>query len=124
MCYSNSLWALLLVAAPLTPPLCGGEVSQLPVIMANDNRTPAGNLKDGILYLRLELREARWHAEAADGVYQDVYAFTDPPQSSRPSTAGASGHAHSRPAFITFFLLLQKSTACNPIQVIRARLSR
>ena len=87
MCYSNALWTLLLASALFIPPLCGGKVSQLPVIVANDNRTPAGNLKDGILNLRLELRPARWYAEETDGVYEDVYAFAEkgqPPQSSGP----------------------------------------
>jgi hypothetical protein len=56
MCYSNALWTLLLASALFIPLLCGGKVSQLPVIVANDNRIPAGNLKDGILNLRLDLR--------------------------------------------------------------------
>ena len=87
MCYSNALWTLLLASALFIPPLCGGKVSQLPVIVANDNRIPAGNLKEGILNLRLELRQARWYAEETDGVYEDVYAFAEkgqPPQSSGP----------------------------------------
>ena len=63
------------------------EQSLLPVTAANDNRTPAGNLKDGILNVRLELRQARWYPEAADGVHEDVYAFTEEghqPQSPGP----------------------------------------
>src|SRR5207245_2236789 len=75
MCYGaviRSLLALLLFA-----PLSWAEQTPLPVVVANDNRTPAGNLKDGILNLSLELRQARWYAEAADGVYEDLYAFAE-----------------------------------------------
>jgi len=87
MGYGTAFWTLLLALALFTPPSSAAEQSPLPVIVANDNRTPAGNLKDGILNLRLELRQARWYAEAADGVYEDVYAFAEqghPPQSSGP----------------------------------------
>ncbi len=82
-----AFWILLYVPVLLTPLLSAAEQSPLPVIEANDNRTSAGNLKDSILNLRLELRHARWYAEAADGVYEDIYAFAEegsPPQSSGP----------------------------------------
>jgi FtsP/CotA-like multicopper oxidase with cupredoxin domain len=63
------------------------EAPQLPLVVANENRIPAGDLKNGALNLRLELREARWYAESADGVYKDIYAFGEegrPPLSSGP----------------------------------------
>jgi FtsP/CotA-like multicopper oxidase with cupredoxin domain len=81
------LCTLLLTPLLFTPLLSAAEESQLPLIVANDNSTPAGNLKDGVLNLRLELRQARWYPEAADGVYEDIYAFGEeghPPQSSGP----------------------------------------
>ena len=59
----------------------------LPAVTANDNRTPAGELRNGILSLRLELREGRWYPESNDGPYRDVYAFAEAdhaPQSSGP----------------------------------------
>src|ERR1700720_802937 len=87
MLYGAAFWTLLLPLALLASPSSAAEQSPLPVIVANDNRTPSGNLKDSILNLRLELRQARWYAEAADGVYEDVYAFAEqghPPQSSGP----------------------------------------
>src|SRR5215472_9842329 len=87
MRYDSVFWTLLLVSTLFTPLLSGAEQSPLPVVVANDNRTPAGGLKDGVLHLRLELRQARWYAEGADGVYEDVYAFAEeghPPQSSGP----------------------------------------
>ena len=85
--YSRS--GLLLLAPALLMPVLSsaGQQPPLPVISANDNRTPAGTLRDGILNLRLELRQARWYAEAADGVYKDGYAFAEqghPPQSPGP----------------------------------------
>lgn len=85
--YRATFWTLLLATALFTPPASVSEQSSLPVVVANDNRTPAGNLKDGILNLHLELRGARWFAEAPDGVYEDVYAFAEqghPPQSPGP----------------------------------------
>lgn len=85
--YSRS--GLLLLASALFTPVLSSARQQplIPVISANDNRTPAGNFKDGILNLHLELRQARWYAEAADGVYKDGYAFAEqghPPQSPGP----------------------------------------
>lgn len=59
----------------------------LPVVIANDNRTPAGQLKNGVLELHLELRQGRWYPEDEGGVYRDVYAFAEEghaPQSSGP----------------------------------------
>jgi FtsP/CotA-like multicopper oxidase with cupredoxin domain len=59
----------------------------LPVVTANDNRTPAGALDNGILRLQLEVREGRWYPENDGGPYRDVYAFAEAghtPQSSGP----------------------------------------
>ena len=59
----------------------------LPAVTANDNRTPAGELRNGVLSLRLELREGRWYPENDGGAYRDVYAFAEAghaPQSSGP----------------------------------------
>jgi hypothetical protein len=63
------------------------ENSSLPPVMANDNRTPAGQLKNGALNLQLELRQGRWYPEDEKGQYRDAYAFAEqgqPPQSSGP----------------------------------------
>lgn len=59
----------------------------LPTVAANDNRTPAGVLRDGALNVQLELREGRWYPEKDDGPYRDVYAFAEAkhaPQASGP----------------------------------------
>jgi FtsP/CotA-like multicopper oxidase with cupredoxin domain len=78
---------VFLLAPRLASPFITAEQSSLPVVAANDNRTPAGDLQNGILRLSLELRQARWYAEANDGIGKDVYAFAEPghsPQSSGP----------------------------------------
>ena len=59
----------------------------LPQVVANDNRTAAGQLKDGVLDLRLELRAAVWYPEDESGGHRDVCAFAEEghaPQSSGP----------------------------------------
>ncbi len=63
------------------------SASELPVVMANDNRIAAGQLKDGVLELELDLRQGRWYPEDETGQYRDVYAFAEQrrgPQSSGP----------------------------------------
>lgn len=44
-------------------------------IAANDNRAPAGQLRDSVLTLRLDLRKGVWHPEREDGEAIPVYAF-------------------------------------------------
>ena len=59
----------------------------LPQVVANDNRTPAGQLKNGVLELRLELHAAVWYPEDESGGHRDVYAFAEAghaPQSPGP----------------------------------------
>jgi len=61
--------------------------TSLRVVAANDNRAPAGQLRNRVLNLRLELREGRWYPERDGGCYRDVYAFAEAggaPQSSGP----------------------------------------
>ena len=48
---------------------------RLAPISANDNRTPAGTLHDGVLSLQLEIRKGNWHPEKEDGETISVYAF-------------------------------------------------
>lgn len=63
------------------------ENSSLPTIVANDNRTPDGKLQNGILELRLELREGIWYPEAEGGGHRDGYGFAEEgkaPQSPGP----------------------------------------
>jgi FtsP/CotA-like multicopper oxidase with cupredoxin domain len=44
-------------------------------IVANQNRTPAGKLENGVLNVQLELREGAWRPEADDGPQLFVQAF-------------------------------------------------
>jgi manganese oxidase len=63
------------------------ENSSLPKVAANDNRTPAGQLTNGVLELRLTLNEGRWYPEEETAGHRDVYAFAEEghaPQSSGP----------------------------------------
>ncbi len=44
-------------------------------IEINQNHTPAGVLRDGMLTVRLEIAKGDWHPEADDGIALSVYAF-------------------------------------------------
>jgi FtsP/CotA-like multicopper oxidase with cupredoxin domain len=46
-----------------------------PAIAANDNRSPAGELRDGVLSISLELGEGQWHPESEQGPALTVYAI-------------------------------------------------
>jgi len=49
----------------------------LPTVHPNDNRVPAGRLRDGVLTIRLVVRMARWYPEANDGPWTNVAAFAE-----------------------------------------------
>jgi len=54
-----------------------------PTARANDNRTPAGELKNGVLTLQLEIVPSTWYPEQDGGRSFPVYAFAEkgkPPQ--------------------------------------------
>jgi FtsP/CotA-like multicopper oxidase with cupredoxin domain len=53
------------------------ENPALPLVMANDNRTAAGRLENGVLDLRLELRQGRWYPEDENSDHRDIYAFAE-----------------------------------------------
>src|SRR5690606_28800067 len=46
-------------------------------VAPNDNRTPAGTLRDGVLALRLELREAHWFPDGDDGPGELMQVFAE-----------------------------------------------
>jgi len=48
---------------------------KLSPIAVNDNLTPAGELRGGVLTLQLEMRKGNWHPEAENGETIAVYAF-------------------------------------------------
>jgi hypothetical protein len=61
-------------------------VAQIPAadeIIANQNRTPAGKIENGILTVHLELRKGTWHAEADDGPQLFVEAFGEAGQAAQ-----------------------------------------
>ena len=56
------------VAQSLHPRLLDpGAATDLPRVMANDNRIPAGTLHNGVLELNLEIVWADWRMETEDG---------------------------------------------------------
>ncbi len=60
----------LLVCTSVAFSLIASRVSAdtgLPIVSANDNRLPAGNLESGVLTLHLEIREGIWHPGASSG---------------------------------------------------------
>jgi manganese oxidase len=46
-------------------------------VATNDNRSPAGDLRDGLLTVRLEAREADWHPDGDDAPGVVVHAFAE-----------------------------------------------
>ncbi len=46
-------------------------------VVANDNRTPAGTLRNGVLTIELSVVMARWYPEAADGPFVDLPVFAE-----------------------------------------------
>jgi len=66
-----------LVAAVPNPPANRLELSALPRASANDNRRPAGTLRDGKLDLKLEIVNAEWFPEAEGGPSLTMQAFAE-----------------------------------------------
>ena len=73
LCSAAALTFLLLLLA--CAPLVAYDTAELPNVVANDNRTPAGELKGQQLKLRLELRKARWFPDAETDPHIDLHAF-------------------------------------------------
>lgn len=69
-------WLPLLLLAVVGVVAVSPLVAQgLAPIAANDNRTPAGEIRDGVLYLQLEVQKGAWHPESEDGEMVPSYAF-------------------------------------------------
>jgi manganese oxidase len=60
--------------------------ANLPVVEANDNRTPAGTLANDTLRISLVVSMARWYPEGVDGPHVDVAAFSE--EGKAPSIPG------------------------------------
>src|SRR6185295_18544590 len=65
--------AALLAACACTPP----SARRAERITPNDNRHPAGALRDSALTVDLEVRRGRWYPEADDGPSVEVLAFAE-----------------------------------------------
>jgi FtsP/CotA-like multicopper oxidase with cupredoxin domain len=58
--------------------LAASALAQKPApIAANDNRTPAGELRDGVLHLEFNIEKGSWYPESDDGESIPVYAFAE-----------------------------------------------
>ena len=67
----------ILVAAMLCGALAADASAQVPRLVANDNRTPAGTLNGRVLNLDLELTTAMWHPDRAEDPGIEVIAFAE-----------------------------------------------
>jgi FtsP/CotA-like multicopper oxidase with cupredoxin domain len=83
---SNGLWLQLVGMAPVRATfLIVGAVtiglfsppSDPSIVVPNDNRVPAGVLKNDTLTVDLVVRMARWYPQAEDGPFVDVAAFAE-----------------------------------------------
>src|SRR5215207_6094555 len=54
-----------------------GERDRLPAAETNDNRAAAGRLRNGVLTVRLEAREALWYPEERGGAAVSLFAFAE-----------------------------------------------
>ena len=82
----RSLGMVLFVVCAAGSANAGSTDSSLLEVNANDNRTPAGQLKNGVLTLHLALRQGRWYPGDDGGIYRDVYAFAE--EGRAPQSAG------------------------------------
>ncbi len=60
---------------PAAPRRDSGPHRALPIVHANDNRSPAGRMRGDTLALELEVRRATWRPEADSGPSLEVAAF-------------------------------------------------
>jgi FtsP/CotA-like multicopper oxidase with cupredoxin domain len=71
---------------PLPSPSSHATDDALPVVQANDNRTPAGTLRNGVLTLNIAVVRARWYPEAMNGPHVDLLVFAE--EGKAPSIPG------------------------------------
>src|ERR1700693_5031529 len=83
-------WRVCLVFAWLMAVAVAGALAndapELPRIVTHDNTEASGKLEDGVLTLRLEIREGEWHPDAEDGPGMPILAFAEEGKS--PSIPG------------------------------------
>ena len=78
--------AAVLLSIAAAPARTVPDRTALPLVVANDNRSPAGTLKDGVLTLDLAMVMARWYPEAATGPFADLLVFAE--EGKAPSIPG------------------------------------
>ena len=71
------IWFAILICGLLTGPISAQQAPAAVAIRANDNRISAGELKDGILTLHLEVTSGSWYPEADDGPSMKIEAFAE-----------------------------------------------
>ena len=83
-------WRVCLVFAWLMAVAVAGALAndapELPRIVTHDNTETSGKLEDGVLTLRLEIREGEWHPDAEEGPGMPIFAFAE--QGKSPSIPG------------------------------------
>ena len=67
------LWLMALAVAGAW----ANDAPEIPRIVTHDNTEAAGKLEDGVLTLRLEIREGDWHPDAEDGPGIPILAFAE-----------------------------------------------
>jgi FtsP/CotA-like multicopper oxidase with cupredoxin domain len=72
-----ALLCVLLGAVVSDAPSARGLGQRPPEVLANDNRTPAGTLKDGVLEVKLEILTGFYHPEAQTGVRLALQVFAE-----------------------------------------------
>ena len=79
--------ALVAAAAAAAVAGCAANAPAVPGVVANDNRTPAGTMQDGILSLDLEARTGQWQPDGPLRAILEVPVFAEtgrPPQAPGP----------------------------------------
>ena len=66
--------SILCILAPLgvLGATFSGARGTLPIVVANDNRAPAGTMRGDTLMLALEVREGRWYPQSDSGPFVDA----------------------------------------------------
>src|SRR5579862_1575476 len=67
--------ALLAAVGAAASSVLSVTAQTLSPIATNDNRTAAGELRNGVLTLQLEMRKGSWHPERENGEAIGAYAF-------------------------------------------------
>src|ERR1700730_1065355 len=87
---TSRYWRGCLVLVWLTAAAAAGaaanDAPKIPRIVTHDNTQVSGKLEDGVLTLRLEIREGEWHPDADDGPGMPIFAFAEEGKS--PSIPG------------------------------------